>query len=820
MEETDLSIRHDDLLTRYTSDRIARHQTMPDGVRLIAANQLTIDIRFLDPHLVRVSYHVPDMPPPPLSYATTSGTEPFSAPEVVVRQSAKHIAASGGPLNVVVEKESGKVRMENAEGGVLQDDRDGFLGIHSMCRGVTRVEIDRRMGPDEYYFGLGDKAGQLQLRGQKFENWNTDAYAYGIGSDPLYRSIPFYCGLSEAGAWGMFIDNSYRTTFDFGTEEADSLRISAAGGEMVYYFIFGEDLCAVARRYALLTGLPDLPPIWALGYHQCRWSYFPDDRVREVASQFRALSIPCDAIYLDIDYMDEYRCFTWDQERFPDPAGLVSELRADGFRTVVMIDPGIKQESGYSIYKDGLEKDVFCRRPDGSLMVGPVWPGPCVFPDYTNPEVRQWWGRLYRQLYLETGISGFWNDMNEPAVFRLSSMTFPDDVMHHFEGQPVHHARVHNVYGMQMTRATTEGLLALDPERRPFVLTRASFSGGQRYAAVWTGDNISTWEHLAIANRQCQRLSISGFSFCGSDIGGFVDRPEPELFVRWVQLGAFHPLFRTHSMGNHASGAEAVDEESLLTAQADDRMDQEPWAFGEPWTAYAKAAIELRYQLLGYLYSAFREYVTSGQPILTPLSFFDSADPDCLLREREFLCGPDLLVSPVLNPGERQQAVYFPRGRWYDFHTGAAVSGQGFKRVEAPIEAIPLYIRAGAVLPLWPVRQHTAEPAEELTLRICYAKGSQQSAWYEDAGEGFAYQKGGCLENRMTQTGYSGAVELSWHRKGVWKSNWKRIRLQFVGLPFQPRRLRIDGKYVLIEETATGWEALLETGVFSRCLIE
>ncbi|MEM9931937.1 MAG: TIM-barrel domain-containing protein, partial [Bacteroidota bacterium] len=331
--------------------------------------------------------------------------------------------------------------------------------------------------------------------------------------------------------------------------------------------------------------------------------------------------------------MDGYRCFTWNDQHFPDPKQLIKDLRKQGFETVVMIDPGIRVDEAYETYTSGIKEDVFCRRVDGELMLGPVWPPLCVWPDYTRPEVREWWGKQYKKLYKTDGVSGFWNDMNEPAVFQVNSLTFPDGVMHDMDGSPRDHRAAHNIYGMQMSKATYDGLKELKPKVRPFVLTRATFSGGQRYAAVWTGDNIASWEHLRLANLQCQRLAISGFSFCGTDIGGFAEVPTGELLVRWLQLGIFHPLYRVHSMGNNVDGAAEAEADQIAEAERLNRLDQEPWAFGDPYTSLNRAAIELRYRLLPYLYTTFFDHTKNGTPFLRPLSFVDPSWDEAHRRE-------------------------------------------------------------------------------------------------------------------------------------------------------------------------------------------
>ncbi|MCL4139290.1 UNVERIFIED_CONTAM: hypothetical protein GTU68_045806, partial [Idotea baltica] len=422
----------------------------------------------------------------------------------------------------------------------------------------------------------------MNMRGLRFENWGSDMYGFEKTTDPLYKNIPFFYGLKNDGAYGILFDNTFRTRFDFGYERSDVCSFWSKGGEMNYYFIYGPELTQVAENYAQLTGVPDLPPLWALGYHQSKWSYFPEKNVQELAKNFREKEIPCDVIHLDIDYMDGFRCFTWDKSRFPDPAKMIAELDNDGFKAIAILDPGIKIDKEYFVYQEAIEEGYFCRRADGPLMQGEVWPGPCHFPDFTHPKVREWWAGLF-QSFMETGIRGIWNDMNEPAVLEVG--TFPDDTRHDFDGNPCSHRKAHNVYGMQMAKASYEGIKKALFPKRPFNITRSGYAGLQRYAAVWTGDNLSTWEHLWMANLQCQRLSISGISFCGSDIGGFIGDPNGDLFTRWTQMAIFHPFFRTHSSGDYG--------------------DQEPWSFGEPFTDAIRKAIELRYQLLPYIYTVF-----------------------------------------------------------------------------------------------------------------------------------------------------------------------------------------------------------------------
>ncbi len=503
---------------------------------------------------------------------------------------------------------------------LIYEDELGFHWEESYEFGCDIVKMSIKSQESECYYGLGDKPVENNLKGKCFQNWVTDSYAYGRGTDPLYKAIPFYIGLHHQKSYGIFFDNTFRSYFDFCHERRNITSFWAQGGEMNYYFIYGPEMSDVVSNYTDLTGRPhNIPPLWALGFHQCKWSYYPESKVKEIANKFRELQIPCDAIYLDIDYMDGFRCFTWNKEHFPNPKQLVKELLDEGFKTVVIIDPGIKIDNDNSVFKEGLANDYFCRRADGPNMKGKVWPGECYFPDFTNPKVRDWWSNLFKELIEEIGVKGVWNDMNEPAVMEVPNKTFPDDVRHDYDGKHCSHRKAHNVYGMQMARATYHGLKKFSYPKRPFVITRAAYSGTQRYTSSWTGDNVASWDHLALANQQAQRMCMSGFSFIGSDIGGFAEQPNGELFARWIQLGAFHPFFRVHSSGDHG--------------------EQEPWVFGSSLTDVVRKFIEIRYQLLPYLYTAFWRYTLEGIPILKSLVLFDQEDPHTHYRNDEFIFG-------------------------------------------------------------------------------------------------------------------------------------------------------------------------------------
>lgn len=796
-EEADVSSRYGDVYEVITPGETTGVQWRNGAYEFTCTNRISLRIQIVDAGIIRLRYSPDGRFGPDFSYAIDPTFDPGKVMVTLHEHEHDYLLVSE-KLQVVVDKIGLKVRFYDNDDHLLCEDAGGYSARRSVMRGWHELKLEKRCHKRDVFYGLGDKTCPSNLYGKKFENWCTDAFAFGHNTDPLYRAIPFYYALSQGLAYGIFLDNSFRSFFDFNSEDNGVVSFSAEGGEMNYVFIYGPKLDDVARSYHNLTGKPELPPIWALGYHQCRWSYYPERRVRDIAKNFREHEIPCDAIYLDIDYMDGWRCFTWDYEHFPDPAKLIADLKELGFQTVVMINPGIKEDPDYSVYSDGLEQDMFLRTADGDVAKAPVWPGFCAFPDFTHPGVREWWGKLYNQLYEEQGVSGFWNDMNEPAVFHVDHKTLPDFVMHHHDGHPCSHRKAHNVYGLLMNRASFEAFKKMKPQKRPFLLTRASFSGGQRYAAVWTGDNVSDWEHLQIANIQCQRLSISGFSFCGTDIGGFAGKSEGELFVRWLQLSVFHPLMRVHSMGQHTSG-DTITDEAQLTDPALHVTDQEPWSFGEKWTPLAKNAIELRYCLLPCLYTALWQNSTDGTPAIRHIGFEDPSDPKLWDQERDFRFGEHLLVSPVIQSKVQRQSVYLPKGTWYYFWTGQPCSSEMFVNVMP--DQIPFFVREGAVLPVYPLRQWTGEkPIDELTLYVYYKNGEESSKLYEDEGEGYGYQNGMYSLKTFFTEGSENSMSVKQTVEGEWPDTYTTVKIYLVGFPTFVKQCEVDGEEIPIKE--------------------
>lgn len=795
--------RKQDVVYQRRPNHIADHRIEKQHVFFESENNITLRITIHTPEIIQLKYLLEGDQQSDFSYALDPEFNP-ETPDFQLAETENHFQITTNSLFCRISKKDMCVTFLDRDKNVLCEDKKPFFRRGTLMKGIRKVKITKKAPEEAEYFGLGDKVPQKNLRGEAFENWNTDAYIYERGDDPLYRSIPFYAALNNGQAYGIFLDNTHRSHFDFDSKEEGTSSFSAEGGCMNYYFIYGPELTTVTQRYTKLTGTPELPPFWTFGYQQSKWSYWPESRVRELADDFRQKEIPCDAIYLDIDYMDDYRVFTWDEERFPDPQKMIDELKEQGFRTIVMIDPGVKMDDNYSVYNQGLEKDYFCKRPDGELMIGPVWPPKTVFPDFTDPDVRDWWANLYEDFMSEKNIDGIWNDMNEPALFEVKRKTFPDDIRHHYDGQPASHKKAHNIYGMQMTRASLKGIKKHSNGKRPFLLSRASFSGGQRYVALWTGDNIANWDHLKLANEQCQRLSISGYSFVGTDIGGFVKKPSAELFTRWLQLSVFHPLFRNHSMGSNVDGAAAVkeDPEELKKKQVD--LDQEPWSFSEKYTDINRSVIELRYRLLHYLYTAFRDYVKEGKPILRPLAYYDQHDQKTVSEIDEFLFGDQILVSPVLNKDKRKVKTYFPKGRWYDFRTNEAFEGRTSHTVDAPLDEIPFFIKEGTVLPLREVMQYTSERDPELLeLNVYYSESETVSKLYEDAGEGYDYMDDDYCLTTFALEPHDDKLALTASRDGSFSPTYQRVKINLIGLPFAPSSIKVDDEKVTFHENVT-----------------
>jgi alpha-glucosidase len=718
-------------------------------------------------------------------------------------------------LRLFINRQTFALTISDTQGNILQQDARPveFYG--------DSFRVYKAMPLDEHYFGLGDKTGPLDRRNQAFTLWNTDAYSFQESTDPIYKSIPYFMAFRAGRAFGVFLDNTWRSSFDFGKELPNTYSFGAINGPLDYYVFCGPSPKQVVETYAWLTGTMPMPPKWALGYQQSRYSYTPQSRVIEIADRLRADHIPADVIYLDIDFQDKNRPFTVDHDRFPDFPGMISKLGSMNFHVVAITDLHIANfpGHGYQPYESGIAGDHFVKNPDGSVYSGVVWPGPSVFPDFTRAQTREWWGNLYKD-FSEQGIAGFWNDMNEPSVFKTPTGTIPDDVVHRidepgFIKRTARHIELHNVYGMENSRATFDGLKRINPGLRPFVLSRATYAGGQRYAATWTGDNSSTWNHLRLTTSMIENLGLSGFALAGADVGGFTGTPQQDLLTRWFEIGSFQPIDRDHT--EKGTG------------------DQEPWVGGAEPEAVRRRFIEERYRLMPYLYTLAEEASRTGLPIERPLflEFPDAASDhhpiDVDVRATgEFLVGPDLLVAAPPYPDELDSyGVEFPSAEWYDYWTGKRVPKPAPVDPEpdapastsdvVPLTAwihpdlgtLPVFVRAGTILPMAPLVQSTDEvPQGPLTLRV-YAGDACTGHFYLDDGKTYAYKNGAILRMdfncEVTADGLK--ITLGKH-EGSYPAWWRQIHIEVYGWSSREHTARIDGKNVEVEVSSSGNIAL------------
>jgi len=609
--------------------------------------------------------------------------------------------------------------------------------------------------PGTSFYGTGEVVGPLERSGKSVTLWNTDAFEYGAASSPLYQSHPYVLAVRPDGsALGLLADTIRRGTIaiEAGAGADPALELAFEREPFDLYALEGAHARDVTSALAALVGRIAMPPLWALGYHQCRWSYMSADEVRALASEFRRRGIPCDGLWLDIDYMDRFQVFTTNPETFPDLAGLTDELRARGFRTVAILDPGVGVES--ELAREGLERGLFVKDAEGEPARGKVWPGVCHFPDFTSTKAREWWGEHVRAFVARTRLDGLWNDMNEPSVLDGPGKTLPDSCRHEgTDGSGGDHARWHNLYGQLMVQASREGLVRAHPERRPFLLTRSNHVSGSRLAATWTGDNRSTWEHLRWSISMVLSLGLSGQPFAGPDVGGFSDNPDRELFARWFELGAFLPFFRGH-------------------AEKSSRK-KEPWAFDAETEARVRAAIERRMKLLPTLYTLFREAHERGLPVGRPLFLADPKDPALRTVDDAFLLGEDLLVAPIVHERAHERAVLFPKhpGGWFPFPEGGAPITERERVVPAPLGTIPLFARAGSILFEHEPRPSTATPARLLVVHVFLDEhGRAAGRLYEDEGEGHAHERGLFRDARFTVSSTENEVVIEEHATGSFDS--------------------------------------------------
>jgi alpha-glucosidase len=749
-------------------------QRLQDGVEL-TAGQTKVRVTQFYNGVIRVRVAPNGHFPKDFSWALAETPLNYISGPVQIHDEKNEVKMIAGSVHVSIAKSPLLITFSDASGNVLLADEPSL----PMAWDGSRVHVWKQMPPDENYYGLGDKAGPMNRRNRAFTNWNTDEFGWQESSDPLYKTIPFFIGLRKGMAYGVFFDNTYRSSFDFGKEARDYFSFGAEGGELNYYFIVGPEPKKVVEQYTAMTGRSPLPPLWSLGYQQCRYSYYPESRAREIVKTLRDKKIPADVIYFDIDYQQGYAPFTINREYFPTFEKMISDFRAQGFHSILITDLHIKKDPnhGYVPYDSGIKNDVFVRNPDGSVFVGKVWPGDSVFPDFTLTRVRNWWGGLYQD-FVAMGAAGFWNDMNEPSVFFRADKTMPLDTVHRLdEGTTIDHRAAHNIFGMENARATYEGLLKLQAEERPFVLTRAAYSGAQRYAATWTGDNSSTWNHLRMSTPMLMSMGISGMPLVGDDIGGFAGSPTPDLLTRWFEVGALNPIYRDHTAKGTA--------------------DQEPWVHGPEHEAIRRKYIELRYRLLPYLYTVTEEAERTGIPLMRPLFLEYPQAQEFYGDDRDFLLGRDLFVAPVTTEMVDAEDISLPPGDWYDFWTGVKHAHDEKIQLHPRLDELPLYVRAGAILPMQSVVQHTGEtPDGPLQLRV-YPGDDCKGALYQDDGHTLAYQKGEILHINYSCSVSSSSISIiSGTQRNAFKPWWNSTALTIYGATAAPMEVRIGDRAI------------------------
>jgi alpha-glucosidase len=772
-----------------TLEAVTDSHPLHDGIEL-QAGPASVRITALRDDIVRVRISADRNLPEDASWAVLAGprgksidvTPMQDSSAVGFRTAALEVRVERDPLRVVILDLAGHIVCADARGRSVKFQLGGF-------------SVTQQMPDDEHFFGLGDKTGSFDRRNQAYTLWNTD-----IGPqesvDPLYKSIPFFLAINDTRSYGIFLDNTWRTWFDFGKQARDAYSFGAEGGPLDYYFLYGPTPKQVVESYAYLTGTPPLPPLWALGFQQSRYSYTPESQLRQIAARLRTDKIPSDVVYLDIDYQYKNRPFTVNSNTFPNFPGLVSDLRKQHFHLVNITDLHIAHvpNQNYAPYDSGHASDQFVKNPDGSEFVGIVWPGPAVFPDFTRAQTREWWGGLYHE-FVQDGVAGFWNDMNEPSVFDGPGKTMPLNTVHRIEepgftARNATHAEIHNVVGLENARATFDGLLKLRPDERPFVLTRATYAGGQRYGFTWTGDNSATWNHLRLATQMVLNLGVSGISFVGADVGGFNGSPSPALLTRWVEQAAFSPFFRDHA----TKGS----------------LPHEVWNNGPEQEAIRRRYIETRYRLLPYIYSLADESSRTGLPIMRPIflefpGIFAPSSGGFDHLDTEFLLGPSLLIAP---PPFAEMldgyAVSFPKDHeWYDFWTGLkeapspqppsivdVVGKAGDASLPMPreihpsLDTMPVYVRGGSILPLQPLIQNTDEtPSGPLELRVYPGSHCGGSIYFDD-GHSFRYQHGEYLRQTFSCDSEKNVMTLKFHpREGSFTPWWKFVEVVIYDWP-------------------------------------
>lgn len=742
---------------------------LTDTGLLLNTNDESIEIIVFSNHIIRVRIYKNEYKQEDFSYAVTG--KPENTDFQVIEEQG-HLILQTKALKAVFSLTPFRVAFYTIDDKLINQDDTAF-GTSWIGHEVTTY---KKLHDDEKFIGLGEKNGPLNKRGKAYVNWNTDKFAYSVEDDPIYLSTPFYIGLHNNLAYGIFFDNTHKSTFNFGASNNRFIYFQAEDGEMNYYFIYHNHVSDIISSYTALTGRMELPPLWSLGFHQCRYSYYPDKEVMNVARTFREKNIPADVLYLDIHYMDNFKVFTWNKQTFPNPDKLCKDLSDLKFNLTLILDPGIKTQKGYKPYDEARSNNLLVKYPDGTPYEGQVWPGWSSFPDFTDEATRTWWADNIKAL-TEVGVTGFWNDMNEPATW---GQHVPNLIEFNYEGYGATHKKAHNIYGMQMTRSTYQGARKYLNSQRPFILTRAGYSGVQRYSAVWTGDNVADNQHMMAGIRLINSMGLTGIAFAGYDVGGFAGNTTPDLYARWIMIGAFSPFFRAHSMIN--------------------TQDSEPWCFGEEVEETARNFISLRYKLAPYLYASFYETTQTGLPVSRSLAIDYSYDENIYKAEyqHQYLFGKNILVAPVESTKDLSK-VYLPQGYWFDLFTDTFMEGENSIIVETPLTHFPLYVKAGAVIPMQSLTMSLKEKPEDILFLHVWANANGSFTYYEDDGKSFEYLEGNYCKREIINDFKNKTITLD-KQQGVFKSYFKEIKLYLHGFNhLLKEQVIVNGESVKVE---------------------
>jgi alpha-glucosidase len=681
--------------------RFLSYDVLPQGAIMFFENA-ELEVKFITEAIVRLTWS-PGKLPIPYALSEEFINEKTNAVETQVLETDLNLSISSNLLQVFVSN-LGEVKYLDMHGNVvrIENPPEQFGTAWQQSAPIQKKQL---------FSGLGGATAINSLRGGCYTLWNTDpGGSYTIGTNPLNYHHPTIFSVSENGNYLIFYENTFRGLVKIDTDDAkDKIVVEFEDGALRYYVMAGTP-DEIMLHFTELTGRHELPPRWALGYHQSRWGYRTSDEIREVAKQFEEHELPLDVLHFDIDYMDEYRIFTNSPERYPDFSELIDELHQKGISVVTIIDPAVKVDKNFSVYQSGVEKDVFCKTPKGKELHALVWPGKAAFPDFTNPITRKWWGDQY-DFYLDAAVDGFWHDMNEPAAFYTHGDASIDiGTLHNLEGTEGTHEEAHNVYGLLMNRAAYEGLKQKTPSKRPWMLTRSGWTGAQKYTWNWTGDIGSSWDTLKLTISMMIHHSLSGMAYTGADVGGFSSHPSDELFIRWFQMSVFLPFFRVHSCWG--------------------LPHREPYHYSEPILGYFRKSLLLREQLIPYFYTLAYQNHLYGTPLIRPI-YWDDPQNELLWNESEsFMLGNALLVSPIVKENAIKKTVLLPNGHWYDYWSDELYQGCGEFEILAKEDVIPVFVKAGSVLPM----------KQDGTIHLHIypqLEGIGGGMFYDDAGDGY-----------------------------------------------------------------------------------